>query len=130
MEAMKASLPACRTWIVALAVIALSLRVGSTQQIRPMDYYLVQEGKIVLMKGGKGEPVEQEVTLPNNFKLTTNGMMVVQPGTEKPLKANQRVTVDGFWLAADGQLTVLEDHFAVSNGKLVMVKEGVAQPVT
>ena len=114
--------------INALLTLALSITLTplASAQVSNNDYLVLQKGELIVHKNGKPETLKQKLTLSNGFTVETNGVVTLKGGGEKPLKEGQKLTLDGFLIANDGQFTPFEDHVALRNGVVTIVKDGVA----
>lgn len=99
------------------------------QDILTMDHVILREGKVFLEQDGQSKPLQKEMTLSGGIKVQTNGLVTLSGGVEKTLPENRPFTLDGFLIAGDGRFVRLDDHIAVLDGALMMVKNGQASRV-
>ena len=73
----------------------------STQEMKPVhmkmngDGVTMENGKMMVVKGGKMSAMDKEVTLTNGSVVTTDGTIKLQDGTSKKLKNGDCVYMDG-----------------------------------
>jgi hypothetical protein len=79
---------------------------------------------LFLLRDGKTAPMTEEVTLPGDIKVMTNGLFTVKSGKPRELKNGQRLGADGMLTSPDGSIEPVEDHVARKDGKLVVVRDG------
>ena len=79
---------------------------------------------VLAERGGQWEPLEFDITIPGDIKVSTNGTFQVNGGKERPLKEGQVLRADGNLLDADGSIMPVRDHIAMDKGKVMVFKDG------
>src|SRR5260370_14254140 len=83
-----------------------------------------KDGQVMLVRGGKATPLEDEVTVTGNLKMMTNGFFTVKGGKERELKEGQSLSVDGTLTSADCSVMPVWDHVAMKNGRITVMRDG------
>ena len=65
-----------------------------------------------------------------SIKVFTNGTFQVGEGKIRNLEAGQILRGDGILLNPDGTLVTVFDHIAMDKGRVLVFKDGVAEPLT
>jgi hypothetical protein len=82
----------------------------------------------VLLQAGNGwEPLPQDLTMPGDIKVLTNGTFQIAAGKIRELKEGQMLRGDGYLINADGSTMPVVDHIAMK-GSVAIVKDGESQP--
>lgn len=84
--------------------------------------FIVQDGALA--------PMTAEVSLPQAIQVFTNGTFTVEGGAPRPLKDGERLGADGLLLSPDGRLEPVFDHLTLRQGKVRLVRDGQARPLT
>jgi hypothetical protein len=82
-----------------------------------VDHVTVKDGKVVIVRDGESQPLQQETTLANGTKLLPDGTLRTPDGGLKRLIDGQLLTLDGSVLAA-------KDSVSLQDGKVVVQKDG------
>ena len=98
------------------------------QVLKTMDYLVMKGGEVVVVADGQPVRLNAEMALTPTLKVSTNGVLHVR-GKERMLRDGQKLTLDGFWLANDGMLIQVDDHYMLKDGKLNFVRDGKFTPV-
>jgi hypothetical protein len=89
---------------------------------------VTRKGKeLFVVKAGRSEPLTQDLDLPNDIKVMTNGFFTVKGGKPRELQDGQRLDADGMLASPDGRIVPVVDHIAVKDGKILVVKDGEGQ---
>lgn len=95
------------------------------------DSVTFRDDKVFLTKNGADETV-----VTNNFDLTptikvfTNATFTVGSAKPRKLLPGEILGSDGLLTKPDGAVGPVEDHYAMTKGRLYLVENGVAKPVT
>ena len=84
----------------------------------------LRDNQILLHNGSEWKPLEEEITMPGEIKVLTNGTFQVKEGPARPLKEGQILRADGNLLSPDGSIMPVFDHIALSKGRVMMFKDG------
>ncbi|HXB44437.1 MAG TPA: DUF6799 domain-containing protein [Puia sp.] len=85
---------------------------GFAQTSKPMnDYYVMKDGKVISMKGGK------EATLAKTTKLS-NGEMIMKDGNVKMKDGSMMMLKEGQYVDVNGKMGMLMDDKMDKMGKM------------
>lgn len=88
------------------------------------------KGALVAVIDGKSITLTNEVSLPKNIVVGTNGMFTVAGGKKRALTEGQVLNRDGRLTSPDGSVVPVEDHLTSQAGKIRLVLDGQPQPLT
>lgn len=88
------------------------------------------EDKLWLLTGPTRIATTNQVVFPGDIKINTNGVFTVQNGKERPLKPGQVLAPDGMLTSPGGSVVPVQDHLAAQGGRVHLVKDGEATPLT
>jgi hypothetical protein len=95
------------------------------------DKVIVKEGQTYGIAGGQETALTNMVKLTPTITVNTNGTFKVgEQGADRTLKQGQVLGKDGRLTDTDGSLVPVEDHVTKRGNQLMLVKEGVASPLT
>ena len=94
-----------------------------------MDRVLKREGKTFVVRDGKTDELQKNISLPGDIQMTTNGTFQVKQGKERILQEGQVLSRDGTLTSADGTAMPVSDHITMKNGRVILVKEGEPAPL-
>jgi hypothetical protein len=77
----------------------------------------------LLQAGDSWEPLPQDLTMPGDIKVFTNGTFQINDGKPRQLNEGQMLRGDGNLINADGSTAPVFDHIAMKGG-VVEVKDG------
>ncbi len=86
--------------------------------------------KQVLMFPGGVLSAPDEVKLPFNIIVQTNGSFTVKGGKVRQLQEGETLGSDGMLVKPDGSITPVMDHVSLNRGRVIMVKDGDTSEVT
>ena len=120
---------AIRSWL-AVACWILSIAPGFTQNKPVAQSVTFLDNKLwMLAPSGKVE-VTNGVVFPGEIKINTNGVFTVKGGKERQLKSGQVLAPDGMLTSPDGSVVPVQNHLAALRGRVMLVKDGEAAPIT
>ncbi len=70
------------------------------------------------------------MTLGSGIQVFTNATFKVNDGKVRNLEEGQTLRSDGYMLNSDGTLVPVTDHIVMSNGRVVVFKDGEGTPIT
>jgi hypothetical protein len=125
------SIPLVTTWrmrncfgfVVVLASVYLNQI--HAQKLQTTDYVTLKNGRAYVVAGARGAYLKRALALTPELIVTTNGVIEIAGDGEERLTDSKRLTLDGFWISADGTLQVFKPHYLMKNGALYVVKSGV-----
>jgi hypothetical protein len=94
------------------------------------EQVVVRQGKVLLQKAGGPVPLDQDLQLSAELKVSTNGTFFVCGGPARPLREGQALSADGLLTSPDGSAAPVFDHVAMRQGKPCLVKDGVISALT
>jgi hypothetical protein len=87
------------------------------------------QGKVQALKEDKAIDPTNDVIVASVALVQTNGAFRVNKGKERQLTEGQTIDSDGMLTSPDGSVTPIVDHLIVKNGRVQVVKDGVASPL-
>lgn len=89
-----------------------------------VDSVTFRDGKMFMVLEGQTLPMTNEVVLPGDIKVQTNGLFKVKGGKERQFKEGQTLDAQGNLHGADGSLSPVVDHVTMNRGRLTVVRDG------
>jgi uncharacterized cupin superfamily protein len=87
-------------------------------------------GKMMIVEeGGKTVPMEENVVLPGDIKVSTNGTFTVKGGKKRTLQEGQVLDKEGMLTSPDGSVVPVVDHITMKKGQLLVVQDGDSTPL-
>ena len=96
----------------------------------PVERVLKKEAKMLVAQNGQNTEMKEQILLPNDIKVMTNGTFRVQGGKERTLAEGQSISSDGWLASPDGSLMPVVDHILMKNGHALLVKDGESSALT
>lgn len=90
----------------------------------PVDSVTFRDGKMFMVLEGQTLPMTNQVVLPGDIKVQTNGVFKVKDGRERQFKEGQTLDAQGNLHGADGSLSPVVDHVTMNRGRLTVVRDG------
>jgi hypothetical protein len=84
----------------------------------------------LLVQGGEWTPLTNEVTMPGDIEVFTNGTFRISEGKERHLQEGQILRADGYLWNPDGSIMPVFDHIAMSKGTVMVFKDGEGEALT
>jgi len=109
------------------AVWAPSLQAQTDQ---PVDGVTLKGETVYSMRGGQLDELTDNLKLPCNVEVNTNGSFKVANGRERKLEEGQVLRSDGWLLNPDGSVWPVFDYVAMKEGKVIVVRDGQAETLT
>ena len=82
--------------------------------------------KVFATPGGRILEPPNEIALPFDIVVRTNGTFTVKGGRPRQLEEGEILGSDGMLIKPDGSIIPVIDHVTMNRGKVVMFKDGVA----
>ena len=117
-----------RRWLL-VACCWLGLSTGFAQEPVAQSVTFA-DNKLWLVAGSTRTVTTNRVTFPGDIKVNTNGVFTVQNGKERPLQPGQVLAADGMLTSPGGSIVPVQDHLAALDGRVQLVKDGEATPLT
>ena len=114
---------------VCVLVLLFACPVLKSAQPLKVDRVLMKGGKMMVVQNGRTTLMESDVTLPDSIVVTTNGVFTVGKGRERVLGEGQVLGADGMLISQDGSIVPVQDHLAMKNGGVTIVKDGDSAPL-
>jgi hypothetical protein len=115
----------CVFSLIGFLVIAFAAQAGDQP-----DAVTIKGGKPFAMRGDKLNELADNVNFSSDVVVTTNGTFTVADGKDRKLDEGQIIRSDGWLVNPDGSVEPVLDHVAMKNGKVLVVRDGQAQPLT
>jgi hypothetical protein len=120
-----------------MKTIAVSVALGSAilcgvlmaAPLVSADKVQFQKGKVLVMQNNALTEAKQEVALPFDILVNTNGAYTVAGGKPRQLQEGEVLDRSGMLLKSDGTLAPVMDHVAMNRGRVVVVRDGDAGEV-
>lgn len=117
---------------IAVSVVlggAILCRVLTAAPLVSADRVQFQKGKVLVSQNNVMTEARQEVALPFDIMVNTNGAFTVAGGKPRQLQEGEVLDRSGMLLKSDGTLAPVMDHVAMNRGRVVVVKDGDASEV-
>ncbi|MBN2505060.1 MAG: hypothetical protein JXQ71_00040 [Verrucomicrobia bacterium] len=118
--------------LLGLAALATSTRAADLQtpNARPVNRVLMREGRMYEARGNQLSPMKDDVRLPHDIRVSTNGTYTVNNGTPRKFAEGQALGADGMLTSPNGSIVPVYDHVVMRAGKPGLFKDGTSRPVT
>lgn len=121
-------------WSNSASLLALAIGLVwtgnlSAQSVQTFDHVFFTGEELMLVTNGQATAARQNFRLPTGATVTTNGVFMRTPGTEREMPTGKRLTLDEFWLADDGRLYRMAEHYMLIERRLFRVRDGSLLPV-
>ena len=100
------------------------------QTDKSVDGVTVKTDTVYAMRGGQLDALTDDLKLPCDVVVNTNGYFKVADGHERKLEAGQVLRSDGWLLNQDGSVWPVFDYVTMKEGKVVVVRDGQAETLT
>lgn len=87
----------------------------------------INQGKVYSIRDDELELLTNNLNLPLEITISTNGSFIVGKGRERALSEGQILKSDGWLLSPDGSTEPVFDHVAMGGGNVVVVRDGDPQ---
>lgn len=94
------------------------------------DKVQFQNNKVLALPGGQTLRAPNEITLPFDIVIRTNGSYTVKSGSTRQLQEGEILGSDGMLIKPDGSIVPVVDHITMNRGKVILFRDGVATEVT
>ncbi len=95
------------------------------------DHYIFRGGKMMLVKEGEPQILQQDITFANGTKLLKHGHVTKKDGAKHVLKEGEKLDIDGNFIVDKSKNDYDEkNHIALKMGKMIQVKDGKDIPMT
>ena len=95
-----------------------------------VDGVTVKDNEVYSIQGGVLEVLTENLKLPFDVEVITNGSFTVADGKERKLEEGQVLRNDGWLLKPDGSMQPVFDHVTMQNGHVIVVRDGEATTLT
>jgi len=116
-------------WSAGIALACLTFHAPSLSGANGVESVTRKGKEVFLVKAGRSEPLTQDLDLPHDIKVMTNGFFTVKGGRPRELQDGQRLSADGMLTSPDGRIVPVMDHIAVKAWKVWVVKDGQGEPL-
>jgi hypothetical protein len=97
---------------------AFSAPVGAIEKVQFKD------GQVLAWPGGLVLEAPNEITLPFDIVIQTNGTFTVKSGRTRLLQDGEVLGADGMLIKPDGSIAPVMDHVTLNRGHVVVLKDG------
>ncbi len=95
------------------------------------DHYIFRSGKMMLVKDGEPQILQQDMTFSSGNKLLKHGHISKKDGTKHVLKEGEKLDMEGNFIVDKSKSDFDEkNHIAMKMGKMVVIKDGKDMPMT
>jgi len=116
-----------RIWINCVFLSAIACASGLHAQTNiSVDGVTVKGNKVYGMQGDVSEVLTDNLKLPFDVEVMTNGSFTVAHGKERKLEEDQVLRSDGWLLNPEGSMQPVFDHVTMQNGQVIVVRDGEA----
>ncbi len=92
---------------------------------KTMDHYIFRSGKMMLVKDGEPQILNQETAFTNGNKLLKHGHLIKKDGTKHILKEGEKIDMDGNFIVDKSKAEFDEkNNIVMKQGKVMVVKDG------
>ena len=88
------------------------------------DKVQFRNGKVLVSQGSAVTEAKEDVALPFDILVKTNGAFTVGVGKPRHLQEGETLDRDGMLLQADGTIAPVMDHVAMNRGRVMVMKDG------
>jgi len=88
-----------------------------------------KSGKVYVAQNGGLKEAREEVALPFDILVQTNGAFTVKSGKPRQLQDGEMLDRNGMLLRPDGTIQPVMDHVTMKRNRMVVVKDGVVSDV-
>ena len=108
-----------------LALISFLFWMAARAENAPIAQRITMKaGTLVILQGITQLPMTNEVALPHDIRVMTNGTFCVKNGKPRPLEDGQILGADGMLTSRDGTVRPVIDHITLLRGRPVVMKDG------
>ncbi len=106
-----------------LSVVGICLTLPAQETLN-VERVFLKGGILFIVQEGKSLSTTNQVILPNEIAVQTNGIFRVKNGKKRPLLEGQALGMDGMLTSPDGTVRPVFDHIAFLKGQPVVIKDG------
>lgn len=117
------------SWIAAICLAGATSAALAQDKSAPNGVTFL-EGKVWILAGSEKLEATNEIVFPGDIKINTNGIFTVKGGKQRYLKPEQILASNGMLTSPDGTVVPVQDHLAMLDGRVNLVKDGDASPLT
>ena len=122
------------TTLLALVIIPFFLATNAVplfaQVNSSTEAITCRTNRTLLQRSGEWTLLESRMTMPGGITVFTNGTFRVNAGKTRRLETEQILRADGMLLNPDGSVMPVFDHIVMSNGKVMVFKDGEGEALT
>ncbi|HVD98163.1 MAG TPA: DUF6799 domain-containing protein [Cytophagaceae bacterium] len=95
------------------------------------DHYIFRNGKMMFVKDGDPQILQQDIAFANGSKLLKHGHVIKKDGTKHILKEGEKLDMDGNFIVDRSKSEYDEkNNIVMKMGKMIQVKDGKEIPMT
>lgn len=114
--------------LLTILSVGICLSLQAQEGPTPERVFL-RGGAVFTVEDGRSLPTTNEVTLPHDITVQTNGTFRVRGGRKRPLTEGQSLGRDGMLISLEGTVRPVFDHIAFLKGKPLIMKDGEISPL-
>ncbi len=115
-------------WLGLLPAICAAAPAARTDNT--VEAVLVKSEQVFAVRGEQLELLIEPLRLPYEVVVNPNGIFTVGDGKERRLQEGQLLRRDGWIQSADGSIEPVFDHVVMSAGRVMVVRDGDAAPLS
>ena len=112
---------------VALLVLVSALDAAPVTGVAKVQF---KDKKVSSWPDGKVLMAPDEIVLPFNIVVRTNGTFTVKGGEERKMLEGEMLMSDGMLLRPDGSIALVLDHVTLSRGRVLVTRDGISTELT
>src|ERR1051325_10930821 len=105
-----------------LLCLCLGLTVLRAQDSQPATSVIFKQGQVWIPNGDKTVAPTNDVVLPGDISVKTNGVFTVKKGKERQLREGESIGSDGMLTSPDGGVVPVADHLIMRAGRVQLVR--------
>jgi hypothetical protein len=113
-----------------IALVTLLTSSAIAQQTKTVASVTFKEGQVLVPENGNVVAPTNDVSLPGDILVKTNGGFTVKKGKQRQLLEGQTITADGLITSPDGSVMPVFDHLVSRGGQVYLVKDGDSLPIS
>ncbi len=115
--------------VEAMAITVLPLSAAEKPATEEVESVTFSKGVLVAVIDGRSVESTNEVSLPKQIVVGTNGVFQVAGGKERTLMEGQVLSRDGRLTSPDGSVVPVEDHVTSKGGRVLLIQDGETRPL-
>ena len=97
---------------------------GAAENSTPAERVTFKSAKVLASTGGTLMETTNNITLPNDVTVMTNGVFTVGKGKSRQMREGQVIDAQGMLTSPDGTVVPVFDHITLRKGRVQVVTDG------